>query len=166
MENDMANHEAKDSKPLKYLTVQDVLWINLELTKKVRHFRFAKLEEATYYQYGYGGSRDLALQAGRFLSGFMKLRPLDAGNEATAFVGAVAFLFLNGARLSVSDSEGAEWVEQVRTGKIRAEESLPISMCPCHGEGAKVADAVADVLGLFPKTIAELLNHDESLAAS
>src|SRR5436309_1228008 len=88
---------------LKYLTIQDILWINLQLTKKVQHFNYARLEEATFYQYGYGASRDLPRQAGRFLAGFLKLHPLDAGNEATAFLGCVAFLLLNGRRINIED---------------------------------------------------------------
>lgn len=44
---------------LHYLTVQDVLWINLQATRKVQHFNYAKLEEATYCQYAYGESNTL-----------------------------------------------------------------------------------------------------------
>ena len=29
---------------LQYLTVQDMLWINLQTTKKVQHFQYAKLD--------------------------------------------------------------------------------------------------------------------------
>lgn len=78
------------------LTVQDILWINLQVTKKVQHFSYAKLEEATYYQYAYGDSNEVLSQAGRFLAGFLKMHPLDAGNEATAFVATLAFLKING----------------------------------------------------------------------
>src|ERR1700722_19742898 len=146
MENDSGNPDANGSKSLKYLTVQDILWINLQATKKVHHFRYALLEEATYYQYGYGASRNLALQAGRFLHGFMKLHPLDAGNEVTAFIGCAAFLILNGSRLKLSDGEATGWLGQVRSGQVRPEEALPIEEADCHSHAPKVADAVREVL--------------------
>ncbi len=74
MENDSGNSDAHGSKSLKYLTVQDMLWINLQATKKVQHFRYALLEEATYYQYGYGASRQsrpdaFGVEDGGFQSG-------------------------------------------------------------------------------------------------
>src|SRR5581483_12126113 len=69
-----------------YLTVQDVLWINQELTKKECEFKYAQLEEATYYQYGYGKSRDVLKQAGTFLQGFLKMRPFSEGSPQTALI--------------------------------------------------------------------------------
>jgi prophage maintenance system killer protein len=166
MENDSENTEANSSKSLKYLTVQDILWINLQATKKVQHFRYALLEEATFYQYGYGASRNLALQAGRFLHGFMKLHPLDAGNEATAFIGCAAFLILNGSRLKLTDDEATGWLAQVRSGQVRPEEALPIVESECHGHSPKVAEAVNEVLDQYPKTISALAKLDETRAAS
>src|SRR5579859_856242 len=133
MGNETENPDAHRAESLKYLTVQDMLWINLQATKKVQHFNFARLEEATFYQYGYGSSRDLARQAGRFLSGFLKLRPFDAGNEATAFIGCASFLLLNGSRLKVTDEGGAQWVDQVRGGQVSAEETMNEFIQPDEG---------------------------------
>lgn len=166
MENDCGNPDAHGSQSLKYLTVQDVLWINLQATKKVQHFRYALLEEATFYQYGYGASRDLALQAGRFLHGFMRLHPLDAGNEATAFIGCATFLILNGARLDLTDDEATGWLEQVRNGKVRPEEALPIAPAECAGHSPSVAEAVRGVFDQYPLTISALAKVDETRAAS
>lgn len=98
---------------LHYLTVQDMLWINLQVTKKVNHYNFARLEEATFYQYSYGESKDLVPQAGRFASGFPRLRPFDTGNAATAFVGCLAFLRLNGIYLTMLDAIAYEWFESI-----------------------------------------------------
>src|SRR4051812_36157718 len=124
MEKETSPPDAHQLGSLKYLTVQDMLWINLQATKKVQHFNYAKLEEATYYQYGYGSSRDLGQQAGRFLTGFMKLHPFTAGNEATAFIGFAAFLLMNGKTLKLQDTEASDWFNRVRSGQIRAEETL------------------------------------------
>jgi prophage maintenance system killer protein len=162
MEHENGRSVGHEAESLSYLTVQDMLWINLRVTKKVQHFRFAKLEEATFYQYGYGASKDLAVQAGRFLRGFIKLRPLDAGNEATAFVGCAAFLILNGSDLDLSDEAAVGWIEKVRSGQVRAEESLPIKKCVCPIHPQKVAEAVASVFEQFPVTIGKLGNVEES----
>lgn len=97
---------------LHYLTVQDVLWINLQVTKKVNHFNYVKLEEATFYQYALGGSKDLGAQAARFLPGFLKLKPFDAGNEATALIALAAFVEINGKKLDLSDEAADAWVRQ------------------------------------------------------
>lgn len=159
MENLSHATDASSGK-LSYLTVQDILWINLQVTKKVQHFNYARLEEATYYQYGYGSSRDLPRQAGRFLSGFIKLRPLDAGNEATAFVGCVAFLLMNGLDLKMNDHEAGEWMASVRVASVRPEEQLAGMVT--HHESAHdpiisdVRDSVNEALRLYPNTIAAL----------
>jgi len=81
---------------LKYLTVQDILWVNFQLTRKSSPFDYAKLEEAVYYQYSYGDSDELVIQAARFLSGFSKQSPFEGANDPTAFVGTMTFLRVNG----------------------------------------------------------------------
>ena len=109
---------------LHYLTVQDILWVNLQVTKKVHHFNYARLEEATYYQYAYGESKTLVPQAARFLSGFLKLHPFEAGNEATAFVGCLAFLKLNGHEVELPDEAAAEWLGKIAARRTSALEAL------------------------------------------
>jgi prophage maintenance system killer protein len=101
-----------------YLTVQDMLWINLQATKKVHHFNYARLEEATYYQYAYGESSSLIPQTGRFLTGFLKLHPFDAGNESTALIACGTFLRMNGAILDVTDEDAEAWLDKVMTKQI------------------------------------------------
>jgi prophage maintenance system killer protein len=100
---------------LHYLTVQDILWINLQATKKVQHFNYARLEEATFYQYSYGDSTSLEPQAGRFLTGFLKLHPFDAGNESTALVACESFLKINGHGLNLNDDTAKDWLDRVMT---------------------------------------------------
>ncbi|MBA3725366.1 MAG: hypothetical protein H0W86_02680 [Armatimonadetes bacterium] len=96
-----------------YLTIQDVLWINHEVTKQVNQYKFAQLEEATFYQYGYGKSEDVLSQAGGFLEGFIKLRPFTSGNRATAFVSALSFLKINGYDVNLDPEAAAEWALKV-----------------------------------------------------
>lgn len=102
------------------LTVPDVLWINLQLTGEPQSFDYAKLEEATFYQYSAGDSRNLAHQAARFLKGFHKMSPLAKGNEATAFVGMLAFLRMNSASLTLTDAEALPWAQSIWSGKVDA----------------------------------------------
>lgn len=103
---------------LHYLTVQDMLWINLQATRKVQHFNYARLEEATFYQYAYGDSSSLIPQAGRFLTGFLKMHPFDAGNESTALIACATFLNMNGAVFKVSDEDAEGWLDRVMTKQI------------------------------------------------
>lgn len=107
-----------------YLTVQDILWINTQITKTTNSFEFAKLEEATFYQYGYGISSNVLKQAANFLAGFMKKAPFGVADDATAFVAFVAFLNLNGYELNLPDREAAEWVRRVKSGEINAAEAV------------------------------------------
>jgi prophage maintenance system killer protein len=147
---------------LHYLTVQDILWINLQATKKVQHFSYAKLEEATYYQYAYGESNELIGQAGRFLSGFLKMRPLEAGNEATALIGLATFLHMNGLRLTIDDASAAAWVrsssvstEAARDALLSATESEHDHHSPIRPD---VRAAIRSVMERYPSTIATLLS--------
>jgi len=117
---------------LHYLTVQDVLWINFRLTKKVQPFRYADLEEATYYQYGYGESLSLFPQAARFLTGFLKKRPLAAGNEGTALIACLGFLKINGFDLDVPNV--TEWLRSIESGGAEALASIENSATAAQHE--------------------------------
>ncbi|HEY0868745.1 MAG TPA: hypothetical protein VGE01_15285 [Fimbriimonas sp.] len=154
---------------LEYLTVQDVLWINFQVTKSVHRFNYARLEEATYYQYAYGESNSLIPQAGRLLSGFLKLSPMEAGNEPTAFVAVLAFLVLNGRRLDLSDDQALDWFSGIREGRTKATEAISAVAKEAghdhHHVRADVRKATVSILNGYPKTIAALANAN-SLAAS
>jgi prophage maintenance system killer protein len=105
--------------PLHYLTVQDMLWINHRVTGRVNGFRYGALEEGTFCQYAYGKSEDVVAQAVKFLTGFPKKNPFDAGNEATAFVGFVAFLRANGKEIEIQERDAADWIAgRVEEGQI------------------------------------------------
>jgi death-on-curing protein len=138
------------AKQLRYLTVQDVLWINLQVSGRVNGFDYATLEEATFYQYAYGDSKELLSQAQRFLHGFLAKSPISAANEATAFVAFATFLRLNGVHLSVDDAEGAEWMlrrEADLAGTVRRDE---------HYHPERMKDAVTAVLRRYPRTLEKL----------
>ncbi len=146
---------------LHYLTVQDILWINLQATKKVQHFSHARLEEATFYQYAYGDSQELLGQAARFLAGFVKMSPLDAGVEATAFLATAAFLALNGATLRLDDAAGASWFRGASASMEAAREAFEgVAEPDAHAAGDHHPDVRATVraiMGCYPQTTAALL---------
>jgi prophage maintenance system killer protein len=147
-------------KKIKYLTVQDILWINLQVTKKVNSFHYATLEEATFYQFAYGDSDELGAQAARFLRGFVDKQPLSQGNEATAFVGFAAFLMLNDWELTVGDDKAADWFKS----KSDPTESVRPLEHP-HSHSNSVRDVVTQVFKAYPSTVASLSGHRVAVVA-
>ena len=146
---------------LQYLTLQDVLWINTLVTGMPQPFRFLELEEATFYQYGYGASTELISQAGRFLAGFWRLKPFEAGNQATGFLACLAYLRLNGAAITLRDAEAADWVKQVAAeGEHDAEAFRRVvaenEAAPIEGNNL-VEIAVQAILEAYPRTVKRLL---------
>jgi len=97
----------------RYLTLQDLIWLNSEITKSPQPYSYDRLEEATYYQYSYRQSRDVPLQAARFLWGYLKYRPFAQGNLATALIATLAFLHINGYETHLPVEHAADWIEQV-----------------------------------------------------
>jgi prophage maintenance system killer protein len=148
---------------LNYLTVQDVLWINLQITEKVNDFNFATLEEATFYQYGYGESRNLVSQAARFLVGFAKKSPISEGSEATGFIALVAFLAMNGREVQVPDDKAHHWyaeakmsVEAAQAAILKDTNEVDAGHGDHHSEPPAVKDAILAALRAYPKTVAAL----------
>jgi prophage maintenance system killer protein len=142
-----------------YLTVQDVLWVNHQVTKRVNEFKFAQLEEAVNYQYGYGSSEDIVEQAGVFLEGFIRLRPFTEGNRATAFVSALSFLAINEYDITLSPDDALNWamsVAQKKSGGVEAMVAVaapsarPLSIRP------HVRTKVHEVMEVYADAIAEL----------
>lgn len=141
---------------LNYLTVQDLLWINLHVTGAPQTFRFDDLEEATFYQYGYGNSQSLLPQAARFVSGFLKKQPFAAGNEASALIACLAFLAVNGAKVSIEDPFG--WIEGVKSGSSEASEAIDRAEVSHDGHGHEpdVRAAIAELLASHKDAISKL----------
>lgn len=97
----------------RYLTLQDLIWINTEVMGTPQPYAYDRLEEATYYQYSYRQSRDVPLQAARFLWGYLRYRPFAQGNWRTAFLATLAFLEINGYEVHLPVEEASEWFLKV-----------------------------------------------------
>ena len=137
---------------LHYLTVQDILWINMQVTDKVHHFNYAKLEEATYFQYSYGESRSVTPQAARFLIGFPKLHPIDAGNDATTFIACLTFLEINGMTIELLDANAQTWFESAQARTVDPQEAIRSIAKPSldHHHAVNVRATVRDLIGSYP----------------
>lgn len=123
---------------LAYLTVQDMLWVNFQLTKVTHAFHYDLLEEATFYQYGYGESHNPIAQAAKFLTGFAKKQPFGGNGDAeSALIGCVAFLALNGHHLELPASEAKAWLNRVLGGQVGAEEAIRQLTHPLEGHHAR-----------------------------
>lgn len=150
---------------LNYLTVQDMLFLNLQITKSPQPFDYAKLEEAVFYQYGSGQSSDLVRQGARFLTGFAKMAPFSHGNLACAFLGLVAFLEANGKTLDLSDEEARGWVEV--SDRAKATEMIQSRIkegeLPTAYGVPDYQEICLSVIERYPKTIASALEAEESI---
>lgn len=134
------------NKSLHYLTVQDLLFINLQVDKQVNKFDFAALEDASFLQYGYGSSTHVIDQAARFYRGFLEKAPFTAGNEGTALVGAIAFLAINGYELRGRESEAAAKLAALTAGDVRADDS------DHHGE-PDIKAAITEVMAKYERVL-------------
>ncbi|MEZ5164117.1 MAG: hypothetical protein R2688_10320 [Fimbriimonadaceae bacterium] len=147
---------------LSYLTVPDLLNINLRATKTSKDFHFARLEEAVFYQYGHGLSSDAVKQAGNFITGFVKMMPFTEGNEATAFVGMLAFLTMNGHDLHISDDEAADWVRSVWADPENVGPKMEVKLNSHevhHHHGVPdTRGIISEIFEKYPKTISELVS--------
>ncbi|MBX3096511.1 MAG: hypothetical protein KF812_06585 [Fimbriimonadaceae bacterium] len=102
---------------LRYLTVPDLLWLNLELTGNPQTYRFDKLEEVCAYQYG-RGTFDPIHQAARLALGWKRQRPFQTGNDACGFVSVHAFLMANDLPVEMDDVSGAAWWSSLPTDSV------------------------------------------------
>lgn len=139
---------------IQYLTVQDHLWINLQVTGRPQPFKYADLEEAVYFQYAYQASNDVIAQTARYGSRFASKLPFATGNEATAFVGLVCFLRLNGFHIELSDARGADFMASLASGGEDAVRKAVRHDHHAHEE--TVEDVAKSVIESYPKTIAKL----------
>ncbi|MBS1724991.1 MAG: hypothetical protein JSS66_18785 [Armatimonadetes bacterium] len=143
-----------------YLTVPDMLWINIQVTGAPQAYNYATLEEATFYQYSQGTSTDLARQAARFLTGFVRLQPFASGNEATAFVGWLAFLAANGHGIDFSGHDATAWVKHVWSNPDHAVEAVRDAMVAKESHGRfgvpETGATVEGILAEFHATVQAL----------
>ncbi|MCE9559828.1 MAG: hypothetical protein K8R88_12860 [Armatimonadetes bacterium] len=151
---------------LNYLSVQDIIFINLQVTKKVCTYKFDALEDASYYQYGYGKSTDLFQQAARFYEGFAKSGAFTEGNAATAFVGLVAFLEFNGRSFKGKDTDSKAKLDALSTDLVAARDELETLTLRDHDHHeASARSCIESVLKRYPKTIAAYLAAENSVVA-
>ena len=142
---------------LHYLTVQDILWINLQVTENVQTFSYAKLEEATYYQYSYGASNSLIPQAARLLTGFPKLSPLTTGNAQTTFIACLTFLEINGMTIDLTDEKGADWFTDAASKKVDGATAIQSIAKPSTGHhDLEIRKTIRDLVDAYPKTLKAL----------
>jgi hypothetical protein len=145
--------------PIRYLTVQDVLWINLWATRTVNPYRFADLEEAVFCQYAYGDKDEVPSQAGRLLKGFVAKSPFDKGSDATAFITCLAFLRLNGWNLARTDVEGPAWWAKASGGTLT-------ELLEDHSHHhPTVRSAVREIVADYPQTIESLGSEPVEIVA-
>ncbi len=144
--------------PVRYLTTQDLLWINLQVTRKVLEFQWTELEEAANAQYALGPSGDVVAQAERFLKAMVRKAPFQYGNEATALIGVAAFLRINDLQLNVADADAQDWLGRVLggsepfAGRVATEFHDEIE----HVDERAVHDVIVHTLRRFPASSAEL----------
>jgi prophage maintenance system killer protein len=142
-----------------YLSVQDILWINLQITKQVNRFHYATLEEGTFLQYGYGSSQNVLAQAAKFVAGFARLNPIADGNEATAFVACIAFLRLNDYEVRLKDSDALSWYHEATQSSdsmLHIERIAHPADQDHHELQPDVRAGIQSVLNDFPNTIRAL----------
>jgi hypothetical protein len=128
------------------LTVPDVLWINLRVTGAPQS----------------GPNHDLAGQAARFLTGFRRLAPFSEGNEATAFVGCLAFLEMNGRSVALGDDEALKWLESLCSGREPARAAIEARLGETGGHvkyGVPESHTIVEgILACYPKALAGLVS--------
>lgn len=146
------------------LTVQDMLWIHLQLTRSSESFRFDRLEEATFLQYGIGSSKDILGQATRFLSISPQMRPFKSANMATAFVAFVAFLEVNDYHFDVSAEDSAAWLKNFWSDAATARNLVENAVSESHSHDVMgVPDrrkAIVTALNRYGITLSDLVLNE------
>ena len=109
---------------MKYLTNQDLLWINSQLLKRVVGFRVMDLEECIGSQYAYMQEPEVYRDAGRFFEGLLRREPFDEGNEITGLVATLCLLRLNGLSLVKNREEAHQILDRVSRGEISGADAV------------------------------------------
>lgn len=146
------------AKEVEYLTVQDHLWINLQVAGKKSRFKFAALEEAVYYQYAYGRSTNVLAQAAKYATGFAKKAPFDTANLETGFVGLLTFLTLNGYQVKLADKDASAFFESLLASPLTAEQEIS-RVAKWHDDDdhhVSVKEAAMAVMDRYSRTLTKL----------
>jgi len=144
--------------PLRYLTLQDVLWINLQVSKKVHHFQAARLEEAVFCQYSLGIASGLDKQSARLFNGLLKLKAFDFANEATAFVACGALLLANGQEITLTDEQVPAWISPMIHGKVSMAGGISNVISAVElSEHQDMRASIVSILEKYPCSIEQLV---------
>jgi len=144
-----------------YLTTQDVLWINHQITGESYAFREAELLEVVSQQYTYGANHDFLSNAARFATAFQGRDVIDHAGLATNFVALLAFSKLNGYDVTLTDEAAAGWYTEIGKDRFKAAEALEVGLRreehqhDSHNPPVRVT--VQDVIAAYPETIKKLL---------
>lgn len=136
---------------LRYLTLQDMIWISFQVTRETLPYDFARLEEATFYQYSYGQVVGLLPQAHRFVTGLIAKAPFAHSNDATALVALCAFMGLNGYRAKLDAPALSDWLDRVQGSEFSPEAMGEAFTADSHGHHGDES-----VQALVKRTVARL----------
>lgn len=130
---------------MRYLTVHDVIWINTAVTGSPQRYQFDRLENAVYSQYSYGDSRNVLTQAARMFRRLLLDQPFEQGNEWTALVATMTFLWLNGYTLRIDAEEAQRALPQLAQGQMSVREFVLQRAQPLQSAEGSLRDVVAQV---------------------
>lgn len=149
----------------RYLTLQDLIWINTEIVGRPQPYSYERLEEATYYQYSYRRSRDVLLNCARFLWGYLKYRPFAQGNYATALIATLTLLHINGYDAFLAPEQAADWLLQIAQRQKHPLDAIRQIAHPTHPgkQPIPLRDHVHHLLEHYEHAIHELNAHEAPL---
>ncbi|MCZ7579780.1 MAG: Fic family protein [Fimbriimonadaceae bacterium] len=150
----------------RYLTVQDMIWLNLQVTRTPLSFDALALEAATHAQYSYGSNNDILKQAGQLLFAFDRKHPFQRGNEATGFVATVTFLAVNGMFLEIEDEGGVSWYRKAIASASSAEESIRNATHEFESKHeGEIVQVARGVMNRYAETTRALVESSNALTA-
>lgn len=149
---------------LNYLTVQDVIWINTQVSGAVQTFDYEALEDSVYCQYGYGTQVDLESQAARLMASIVSRAPFEKGNEATAFVATVTFLTANHRQFNMETSKATAWFHSAIADPSAGAMAQAFGSEAEHHEHAGIQSIASEILKRFSATVESLGSKDTAAA--
>lgn len=81
--------------PIRYLTAQDALWLNQQITGVTPTFELGRLDDGISFQYALGKATDLPRMASQLAKGMVIKRPFSVGSRTTALAAFLTFCSLN-----------------------------------------------------------------------
>ncbi len=127
------------------------------MAKKQNLFNMVTLEEAVYYQYGYGQSRDIIAQAAKYIVGFNEKKPFAGENDTTAFIGLITFLKINGYSVNLDAQSAASWIKTLgRSNEMAATKITEIASLQEHFHAISIEEATKSVLSQYGQVLVEL----------